>query len=132
MAEAVRRPGRAPTRTVPSSRSCSSGPRVGKTETAKALAEAVFGDEGRLIRFRHERVPEKHTVSRLVGAPPGYVGYEEAGQLTDKVRRQPYSVVLFDEVEKAHPDVFNVLLQLLDDGRGTDGRVSTVDSRTPS
>ncbi|MBM4726023.1 AAA domain-containing protein [Rhodococcus hoagii] len=100
---------------------------VGKTETAKALAEAVFGDEGRMIRFDMSEFQEKHTVSRLVGAPPGYVGYEEAGQLTDKVRRQPYSVVLFDEVEKAHPDVFNVLLQLLDDGRVTDAQGRTVD-----
>ncbi|WP_254622740.1 ATP-dependent Clp protease ATP-binding subunit [Rhodococcus sp. W8901] len=100
---------------------------VGKTETAKALAEAVFGDEDRMIRFDMSEFQEKHTVSRLVGAPPGYVGYEEAGQLTDKVRRQPYSVVLFDEVEKAHPDVFNVLLQLLDDGRVTDAQGRTVD-----
>ncbi|WP_433609215.1 ATP-dependent Clp protease ATP-binding subunit [Prescottella agglutinans] len=100
---------------------------VGKTETAKALAEAVFGDENRMIRFDMSEFQEKHTVSRLVGAPPGYVGYEEAGQLTDKVRRQPYSVVLFDEVEKAHPDVFNVLLQLLDDGRVTDAQGRTVD-----
>ncbi|WP_068157783.1 ATP-dependent Clp protease ATP-binding subunit [Rhodococcus phenolicus] len=100
---------------------------VGKTELAKALAEAVFGDEDRLIRFDMSEFQEKHTVSRLVGAPPGYVGYEEAGQLTDKVRRQPYSVVLFDEVEKAHPDVFNVLLQLLDDGRVTDAQGRTVD-----
>jgi len=100
---------------------------VGKTETAKALAEAVFGDEDRMVRFDMSEFQEKHTVSRLVGAPPGYVGYEEAGQLTDKVRRQPYSVVLFDEVEKAHPDVFNVLLQLLDDGRVTDAQGRTVD-----
>ena len=100
---------------------------VGKTELAKALAEAVFGDEDRLIRFDMSEFQEKHTVSRLVGAPPGYVGYEEAGQLTDKVRRQPYSVILFDEVEKAHADVFNVLLQLLDDGRVTDAQGRTVD-----
>ncbi|QNG20491.1 ATP-dependent Clp protease ATP-binding subunit [Rhodococcus triatomae] len=100
---------------------------VGKTELAKALAEAVFGDEDRMIRFDMSEFQEKHTVSRLVGAPPGYVGYEEAGQLTDKVRRQPYSVVLFDEIEKAHPDVFNVLLQLLDDGRVTDAQGRTVD-----
>ncbi|NLU84327.1 ATP-dependent Clp protease ATP-binding subunit [Rhodococcus sp. HNM0569] len=100
---------------------------VGKTELAKALADAVFGDEDRLIRFDMSEFQEKHTVSRLVGAPPGYVGYEEAGQLTDKVRRQPYSVVLFDEIEKAHADVFNVLLQLLDDGRVTDAQGRTVD-----
>ncbi|MFF0456929.1 ATP-dependent Clp protease ATP-binding subunit [Nocardia africana] len=100
---------------------------VGKTELAKALAEAVFGDEDRLIRFDMSEFQEKHTVSRLVGAPPGYVGYEDAAQLTDKVRRQPYSVILFDEVEKAHPDVFNVLLQLLDDGRVTDAKGRTVD-----
>ncbi|MGN0123218.1 MAG: ATP-dependent Clp protease ATP-binding subunit [Rhodococcus sp. (in: high G+C Gram-positive bacteria)] len=100
---------------------------VGKTELAKALASAVFGEEGRMIRFDMSEFQEKHTVSRLVGAPPGYVGYEEAGQLTDKVRRQPYSVILFDEVEKAHADVFNVLLQLLDDGRVTDAQGRTVD-----
>ncbi|MEU5841656.1 ATP-dependent Clp protease ATP-binding subunit [Rhodococcus sp. NPDC047139] len=100
---------------------------VGKTELAKALASAVFGEESRMIRFDMSEFQEKHTVSRLVGAPPGYVGYEEAGQLTDKVRRQPYSVVLFDEVEKAHADVFNVLLQLLDDGRVTDAQGRTVD-----
>ncbi|MFF2082983.1 ATP-dependent Clp protease ATP-binding subunit [Nocardia sp. NPDC058176] len=100
---------------------------VGKTELAKSLAEAVFGDEDRLIRFDMSEFQEKHTVSRLVGAPPGYVGYDDAAQLTDKVRRQPYSVILFDEVEKAHPDVFNVLLQLLDDGRVTDSKGRTVD-----
>ncbi|MFD7842602.1 ATP-dependent Clp protease ATP-binding subunit [Nocardia sp. NPDC059764] len=100
---------------------------VGKTELAKALAAAVFGDEDRLIRFDMSEFQEKHTVSRLVGAPPGYVGYDDAAQLTDKVRRQPYSVILFDEVEKAHPDVFNVLLQLLDDGRVTDSKGRTVD-----
>ncbi|GAA4398117.1 ATP-dependent Clp protease ATP-binding subunit [Tsukamurella soli] len=100
---------------------------VGKTELAKALAATVFGDEDRLIRFDMSEFQEKHTVSRLVGAPPGYVGYEEAGQLTDKVRRQPYSVILFDEIEKAHPDVFNILLQLLDDGRVTDAQGRTVD-----
>ncbi|MEU4650883.1 ATP-dependent Clp protease ATP-binding subunit [Nocardia fluminea] len=100
---------------------------VGKTELAKALAEAVFGDEDRLIRFDMSEFQEKHTVSRLVGAPPGYIGYDDAAQLTDKVRRQPYSVILFDEVEKAHPDVFNVLLQLLDDGRVTDSKGRTVD-----
>lgn len=100
---------------------------VGKTELAKALAEAVFGDEDRMVRFDMSEFQEKHTVSRLVGSPPGYVGYEDAGQLTDKVRRQPYSVILFDEIEKAHPDVFNVLLQLLDDGRVTDAQGRTVD-----
>ncbi|MEV0686342.1 ATP-dependent Clp protease ATP-binding subunit [Nocardia sp. NPDC050378] len=100
---------------------------VGKTELAKALAEAVFGDEDRLIRFDMSEFQEKHTVSRLVGAPPGYVGYDDAAQLTDKVRRQPYSVILFDEVEKAHPDVFNVLLQLLDDGHVTDSKGRMVD-----
>ncbi|MGW2660574.1 ATP-dependent Clp protease ATP-binding subunit [Nocardia tengchongensis] len=100
---------------------------VGKTELAKALAAAVFGDEDRLIRFDMSEFQEKHTVARLVGAPPGYVGYDDAAQLTDKVRRQPYSVILFDEVEKAHPDVFNVLLQLLDDGRVTDSKGRTVD-----
>ncbi|MGW4647955.1 ATP-dependent Clp protease ATP-binding subunit [Kitasatospora sp. NPDC004289] len=102
---------------------------VGKTELAKALAELLFGDEDRLIRFDMSEFQEKHTVSRLVGAPPGYVGYEEAGQLTEKVRRKPYSVLLFDEVEKAHPDVFNTLLQVLDDGRLTDGQGRTVDFR---
>ncbi|NKI42153.1 ATP-dependent Clp protease ATP-binding subunit [Streptomyces physcomitrii] len=102
---------------------------VGKTELAKTLAELLFGDEDRMIRFDMSEFQEKHTVARLVGAPPGYVGYEEAGQLTEKVRRQPYSVVLFDEVEKAHPDVFNALLQLLDDGRLTDAQGRTVDFR---
>ncbi|MFJ8728483.1 ATP-dependent Clp protease ATP-binding subunit [Streptomyces bauhiniae] len=102
---------------------------VGKTELAKALAELLFGDEDRLIRFDMSEFQEKHTVSRLVGSPPGYVGYDEAGQLTEKVRRQPYSVVLFDEVEKAHPDVFHTLLQVLDDGRLTDSQGRTVDFR---
>ncbi|MFJ1751731.1 ATP-dependent Clp protease ATP-binding subunit [Kitasatospora sp. NPDC088134] len=102
---------------------------VGKTELAKALAELIFGDEDRLVRFDMSEFQEKHTVSRLVGAPPGYVGYEEAGQLTEAVRRRPYSVLLFDEVEKAHPDVFNALLQVLDDGRLTDGQGRTVDFR---
>ncbi|MDQ0994587.1 ATP-dependent Clp protease ATP-binding subunit [Streptomyces sp. V3I7] len=102
---------------------------VGKTELAKALAELLFGDENRLIRFDMSEFQEKHTVSRLVGSPPGYVGHEEAGQLTEKVRRQPYSVVLFDEVEKAHPDVFHTLLQVLDDGRLTDAQGRTVDFR---
>ncbi|WP_428956708.1 ATP-dependent Clp protease ATP-binding subunit [Streptomyces sp. cg35] len=102
---------------------------VGKTELAKALAELLFGDEDRMIRFDMSEFQEKHTVSRLVGAPPGYVGHEEAGQLTEKVRRRPYSVLLFDEVEKAHPDVFNTLLQVLDDGRLTDSQGRTVDFR---
>ncbi|MBD0424502.1 ATP-dependent Clp protease ATP-binding subunit [Streptomyces sp. TRM S81-3] len=102
---------------------------VGKTELAKTLAELLFGEEDRMIRFDMSEFQEKHTVARLVGAPPGYVGYEEAGQLTERVRRQPYSVVLFDEVEKAHPDVFNTLLQILDDGRLTDGQGRTVDFR---
>ncbi|MEU8889889.1 AAA family ATPase [Streptomyces sp. NPDC048442] len=102
---------------------------VGKTELAKTLAELLFGDEDRMVRFDMSEFQEKHTVARLVGAPPGYVGYEEAGQLTEKVRRQPYSVVLFDEVEKAHPDVFNTLLQVLDDGRLTDGQGRSVDFR---
>ncbi len=95
---------------------------VGKTELSKALAEAMFGDENAMIRIDMSEYMEKHTVSRLIGSPPGYVGYEEGGQLTEKVRRQPYSVVLFDEIEKAHPDVFNVLLQILEDGRLTDGK----------
>ncbi|MFE0703130.1 ATP-dependent Clp protease ATP-binding subunit [Streptomyces sp. NPDC058872] len=102
---------------------------VGKTELAKTLAELLFGEEDRMIRFDMSEFQEKHTVARLVGAPPGYVGYEEAGQLTEKVRRNPYSVVLFDEVEKGHPDVFNTLLQILDDGRLTDGQGRTVDFR---
>ncbi len=100
---------------------------VGKTETAKALAEYLFGTEEALIRFDMSEYMEKHTVSRLIGAPPGYVGYEEGGQLTEKVRRRPYSVLLFDEVEKAHPDVFNVFLQIFDDGRLTDGLGRTID-----
>ncbi|MFB4304530.1 ATP-dependent Clp protease ATP-binding subunit [Actinomadura sp. GTD37] len=102
---------------------------VGKTELAKALAEALFGTRDRMIRFDMSEFQERHTVSRLMGAPPGYVGYEEAGQLTDAVRRQPYSVILLDEIEKAHQDVFNVLLQLLDDGRLTDAQGRTVDFR---
>ncbi|KUN82511.1 Clp protease [Streptomyces bungoensis] len=100
---------------------------VGKTELARALAAALFGDESRMIRLDMSEFQERHTVSRLVGAPPGYVGHEEAGQLTEAVRRQPYAVLLLDEVEKAHPDVFNTLLQLLDDGRLTDGQGRTVD-----
>jgi ATP-dependent Clp protease ATP-binding subunit ClpC len=99
---------------------------VGKTELARTLAEYLFGEEDALIRIDMSEYQEKHTVSRLVGAPPGYVGYEEAGQLTEAVRRRPYSVVLFDEIEKAHPDVFNILLQVLDDGRLTDAQGRTV------
>uniref|UniRef100_UPI0039F020EF ATP-dependent Clp protease ATP-binding subunit n=1 Tax=Sinomonas sp. G460-2 TaxID=3393464 RepID=UPI0039F020EF len=102
---------------------------VGKTELAKALAASLFGDESAMVRFDMSEFGERHTVSRLVGAPPGYVGYSEAGQLTERVRRHPYSVVLLDEVEKAHPDVFNLLLQVLDDGRLTDGQGHTVDFR---
>ena len=100
---------------------------VGKTELAKALAEALFDDEGNMVRIDMSEYMEKHSVARLIGAPPGYVGYDEGGQLTEAVRRKPYSVVLFDEVEKAHPDVFNVLLQVLDDGRITDSQGRTVD-----
>ncbi len=102
---------------------------VGKTELARALAEFLFDDEHAMIRIDMSEYQEKHTVSRLIGAPPGYVGYEEGGQLTEAVRRRPYSVVLFDEIEKAHPEVFNVLLQVLDDGRLTDGQGRTVDFR---
>ena len=100
---------------------------VGKTELAKALAEALFDDEKNIVRIDMSEYMEKYSVSRLIGAPPGYVGYEEGGQLTEAVRRKPYSVVLFDEIEKAHPDVFNVLLQVLDDGRITDSQGRTVD-----
>jgi ATP-dependent Clp protease ATP-binding subunit ClpC len=100
---------------------------VGKTELARALAEILFGSEDLMIRFDMSEFQERHTVSRLVGAPPGYVGYEEAGQLTDAVRRRPYCVLLLDEIEKAHPDVFNILLQILDDGRLTDSKGRTVD-----
>jgi len=102
---------------------------VGKTELAKALAEFLFNDENALVRIDMSEYMEKHTVSRLIGAPPGYVGYEEGGQLTERIRRRPYSVILLDEIEKAHPDVFNILLQLLDDGRLTDGHGRTVDFR---
>jgi ATP-dependent Clp protease ATP-binding subunit ClpB len=102
---------------------------VGKTELAKALAEFLFDDENAMIRIDMSEYQERHTVSRLIGAPPGYVGYEEGGQLTEAVRRKPYSVLLFDEVEKAHPEVFNLLLQLLDDGRLTDGHGRTIDFR---
>ena len=105
---------------------------VGKTELAKTLAEALFDDERNIIRIDMSEYMEKHTVSRLIGAPPGYVGYDEGGQLTEAVRRRPYSVILLDEIEKAHPDIFNVLLQILDDGRLTDGKAGSSTSRTPS
>jgi ATP-dependent Clp protease ATP-binding subunit ClpB len=100
---------------------------VGKTELAKSLAQALFDDERNMVRIDMTEYMEKFSVSRLIGAPPGYVGYDEGGQLTEAVRRHPYSVVLFDEVEKAHPDVFNILLQILDDGRITDSQGRTVD-----
>jgi ATP-dependent Clp protease ATP-binding subunit ClpB len=100
---------------------------VGKTELAKALAEFIFDSEQAMVRVDMSEFMEKHSVARLIGAPPGYVGYEEGGYLTEAVRRRPYSVVLFDEIEKAHPEVFNVLLQILDDGRMTDGHGRTVD-----
>ena len=102
---------------------------VGKTELCKTLAEALFDTEDNMVRLDMSEYMEKHSVSRLIGAPPGYVGYDEGGQLTEAVRRKPYSVVLFDEIEKAHPDVFNTLLQLLDDGRLTDSQGRTVDFR---
>jgi ATP-dependent Clp protease ATP-binding subunit ClpB len=102
---------------------------VGKTELARALAEFLFDDEDAMVRIDMSEYQERHAVSRLIGAPPGYVGYDEGGQLTESVRRRPYSVVLFDEIEKAHPDVFNTLLQLLDDGRLTDGQGRTVNFR---
>jgi ATP-dependent Clp protease ATP-binding subunit ClpB len=102
---------------------------VGKTETARALAQFLFDDEHAMVRIDMSEFGEKHSVARLIGAPPGYVGYEEGGSLTEAVRRRPYSVVLFDEIEKAHPDVFNVFLQILDDGRLTDGQGRTVDFR---
>jgi ATP-dependent Clp protease ATP-binding subunit ClpB len=102
---------------------------VGKTELSKALAEFLFDDERAMIRIDMSEYMEKHSVARLIGAPPGYVGYEEGGSLTEAVRRRPYQVILFDEIEKAHPDVFNVLLQVLDDGRLTDGQGRTVDFR---
>lgn len=102
---------------------------VGKTELAKALADFLFDDERAMVRIDMSEYSEKHSVARLVGAPPGYVGYEEGGQLTEAVRRRPYTVVLLDEVEKAHPEVFDILLQVLDDGRLTDGQGRTVDFR---
>ena len=95
---------------------------MGKTELCKALAEAMFGDENAIIRLDMSEYMEKHNVSRLLGSPPGYVGFEEGGQLTEKIRRKPYSVVLFDEIEKAHPDIFNTMLQILDDGILTDSQ----------
>ena len=100
---------------------------VGKTELARALAEFMFDSEQAMVRIDMSEYMEKHAVARLIGAPPGYVGYEEGGQLTEAVRRRPYSVILLDEIEKAHPDVFNVLLQIMDDGRLTDGQGRTVD-----
>ena len=102
---------------------------VGKTELTKALASFLFDDETAMVRIDMSEYMEKHSVARLIGAPPGYVGYDEGGALTEAVRRRPYQVVLFDEIEKAHPDVFNVLLQVLDDGRLTDGQGRTVDFR---
>ena len=102
---------------------------VGKTELAKALAEFMFDDEDAMVRIDMSEYREQHTVSRLFGAPPGYVGYEEGGQLTEAVRRRPYQIVLFDEIEKAHPDVWNALLQILEDGRLTDGQGRVVDFR---
>ena len=100
---------------------------VGKTELSKAIAEAMFDNENNIIRIDMSEYMESHTVSKLIGSPPGYVGFDEGGQLTEQVRRRPYSVVLFDEIEKAHPDVFNILLQMLDDGRITDSQGRTVD-----
>src|SRR4029078_12742891 len=100
---------------------------VGKTELSKALAEVLFGDDDALIQLDMSEYHDRYTVSRLVGAPPGYVGYDEGGQLTEKVRRRPVSVVLFNEIEKTHPDVFNTLLQILEDGRLTDGQARIVD-----
>jgi len=102
---------------------------VGKTELARALAEFLFDDENAMVRIDMSEYMEKHSVARLIGAPPGYVGYDEGGQLTEQVRRRPYAVVLFDEIEKAHPDVFNVMLQIMDDGRLTDGKGRQVDFR---
>ncbi len=100
---------------------------MGKTELARALAEFLFDDERAMLRLDMSEYMEKHAVARLIGAPPGYVGYEEGGQLTELVRRRPYAVLLFDEIEKAHPDAFNIFLQILEDGRLTDGKGRTVD-----
>ena len=102
---------------------------VGKTELARTLAEFLFGDEDAMVRIDMSEYMEKHAVSRLVGSPPGYIGYDEGGQLTEAVRRKPYCVLLLDEIEKAHPDVFNILLQILEDGRLTDAQGRTVDFR---
>ena len=102
---------------------------VGKTELCKAIAEAMFDDENNIIRVDMSEYMESHSVAKLIGAPPGYVGYDDGGQLTEQVRRRPYSVVLFDEIEKAHPDIFNILLQVLDDGRLTDGQGRTINFR---
>jgi ATP-dependent Clp protease ATP-binding subunit ClpB len=102
---------------------------VGKTELCKSLAEFLFDTSDAMVRIDMSEFMEKHSVARLIGAPPGYVGYEEGGYLTETVRRKPYSVILLDEIEKAHPDVFNILLQVLDDGRLTDGQGRTVDFR---
>src|SRR6202035_3350602 len=102
---------------------------VGKTELAKALADQLFNQEEAIIRLDMSEYMEKHSVSKLIGSPPGYIGYEEGGQLTEALRRRPYSVVLFDEIEKAHPDVFNILLQIFDDGRLTDSKGRTVNCR---
>ena len=123
----ARAPG-SPTRTGRSAVFLFLGPTgVGKTELARALAEFMFDSEQAMVRIDMSEYMEKHTVARLIGAPPGYVGYEEGGQLTEAVRRRPYAVILLDEIEKAHPDVFNVLLQIMDDGRLTDGQGRTVD-----
>src|SRR3546814_247193 len=100
---------------------------VGKTELARALAEFLFDDENAMVRIDMSEYMERHAVARLIGAPPGYVGYEEGGQLTEAIRRRPYAVLLFDEIEKAHPEVFNVMLQILDDGRLTDSKGRAVD-----
>ena len=117
-------------RTVPWAASCSSGrPASARPSWPRRWPPSLFDDESAMMRFDMSEFGERHTVSRLVGAPPGYVGYDEAGQLTERVRRNPYSIVLFDEIEKAHPDVFNLLLQVLDDGRLTDGQGRTVDFR---
>ncbi len=105
---------------------------VGKTELAKSLAETLFGNEDSMIRVDMSEYMESHSVSKLIGSPPGYVGFDEGGQLTEKIRRKPYSVILFDEIEKAHPDVMNMLLQILDDGRLTDSQGRTVNFKKHS